>query len=172
VRREAYLSLRQRYEPNAITLAIVAESPPASGKYFYDPDGAITEPLFAALMKSLGLSPRTKASGLSVFQQRGWILVDATYEPVNDLNNIERDAILIRNYPLLRDDLTRLTPDRSAPIILIKTNVCAILEQRLMAEGFNVFNRGRRLPFPSHGWQKRFEREFGAIYEAVGTAGR
>src|SRR5688572_20135704 len=81
-RRNEYLSLRRRFEPETLSLVIVAESPPQSGKYFYNPDGAVTEPLFAALMKALGISPNTKASGLRTFQQRGWILVDATYEPV------------------------------------------------------------------------------------------
>jgi len=30
---------------------IIAELPPISGKYFYNPKGEISEPLFAALMK-------------------------------------------------------------------------------------------------------------------------
>jgi hypothetical protein len=46
-----YLSLRSRYEPENIRLVIIAESPPASGLYFYNPTGARSEPLFAALMR-------------------------------------------------------------------------------------------------------------------------
>jgi hypothetical protein len=60
----------------------IAESPPASGKYFYDPTGATSEWLFAALMKQIGFSPSNKEEGLREFQRRGWILIDATYEPV------------------------------------------------------------------------------------------
>ena len=77
--REYYLRLRKEYEPKNIKLVIVAESPPASGKYFYDTTGSPREPLFAALMLQLGLSPITKDAGLRELQQRGWILVDATY---------------------------------------------------------------------------------------------
>jgi hypothetical protein len=47
-----YLSLRREFEPTTITLVIVAESPPASGKYFYDPDGEVSEPLFNALSEA------------------------------------------------------------------------------------------------------------------------
>src|SRR5687768_1323489 len=54
-RREYYLSRRREYEPDVVSLAVVAESPPASGRYFYDPDSATTEPLFAAFMKQLSL---------------------------------------------------------------------------------------------------------------------
>jgi hypothetical protein len=54
--REQYLSLRRQYEPEAIKLVIIAESPPASGRYFYDPTGAKTEPLFAALITCKGIA--------------------------------------------------------------------------------------------------------------------
>lgn len=73
------------YQPQKIGLLIVAESPPASGKYFYDPTGSTKEPLFSAIMKHLGLSPATKEVGLREFQLRGWVLVDATYQPVDKL---------------------------------------------------------------------------------------
>ncbi len=49
--RSDYLSLRRAFEPMGV---IVAESPPISGKYFYDPDGEVSEPLFNALMKQFG----------------------------------------------------------------------------------------------------------------------
>ena len=80
--RNEYLAFRRKFEPENIRLVIVAESPPASGKYFYNPAGAVSEPLFAAFMLQLGFTPTTKEMGLREFQRRGWILVDATYEPV------------------------------------------------------------------------------------------
>jgi hypothetical protein len=83
--REYYLSIRSKFAPASAKLVIVAESPPASdeGKYFYNPTGAVTEWLFAALMKQLCVEPKTKDEGLREFQRRGWALIDATYEPVN-----------------------------------------------------------------------------------------
>ena len=62
--RDYYLHLRREYEPENVRLVIVAESPPASGKYFYDTTGSPKEPLFAAIMLQLGLSPITKQIGL------------------------------------------------------------------------------------------------------------
>jgi hypothetical protein len=101
--RAEYLDLRRRYEPKSIRLVIIAESPPASGKYFYDPAGVPSEPLFAALMRQLRLSPLTKEDGLGEFQRRGWVLVDATYEPVNKLTaSGRRNGVIERDYPLLR----------------------------------------------------------------------
>jgi hypothetical protein len=127
-KRSEYLGLRHRYEPRSVKVAVIAESPPASGLYFYDPTGSPREPLFAALMKQLRLSPTTKEEGLCEFQRSGWVLVDATYEPVNELSRPTRDRVIDRDYPLLRDDLAALMSDRSTPLILIKENVCRILE--------------------------------------------
>jgi hypothetical protein len=164
-KRSEYLDLRHRYEPRSVKLAVIAESPPASGLYFYDPTGSPREPLFAALMKQLGLSPTTKEAGLREFQRSGWVLVDATYEPVNELPRPSRDRIIDRDYALLRDDLAALMSDRSTPLILIKENICRILEPKLARDGFNVLNRGRVIYFPASGRQKDFFRQFGAISE-------
>jgi hypothetical protein len=115
-------------------------------------------------MRRLGFSPTTKESGLREFQRIGWLLVDATYEPVNRLTGVKRkDAVLVRDYPLLRDDLADFDP--SIPLVLIKANVCRLLEPRLTAEGFNVLNRGRAIYFPAAGRQKQFEEQFSACPE-------
>lgn len=167
-RRKAYLALRDRYEPERIKLVVIAESPPVSGRYFYDAAGVPTEPLFAALMRHLGLNPLTKEAGLREFRRRGWILIDATYEPVNALSSSHRDEVIVRDYPLLRSDLSGLLPDRSVPVALIKANVCRILEHRLAEDGFSVLNGGRAVYFPSHGRQNDFQRAFGGILAAAG----
>jgi hypothetical protein len=80
-KRDEYLSFRRRYEPDNIKLVIIAESPPTSGRYFYNPSGALTEPLFTALMRQVGVCPISKQEGLQEFQRRGCVLVDATSSP-------------------------------------------------------------------------------------------
>jgi hypothetical protein len=168
--RSKYLALRSPYEPDNIRLVIVAESPPAGGKYFYNPEGARSEPLFAAMMKQLGLSPTTKEDGLRKFQQCGWVLVDATYEPINKMKpGSKRDGMIDRAYPLLHDDLARLmTPDRLTPLVLIKENVCRILKPKLIQDRFRVLNGGIVIPFPSHGHQPEFHEKFGLIIKSAG----
>jgi hypothetical protein len=168
MKRNEYLNLRSKFVPSPVKLVIVAESPPTSGLYFYNPDGKVTEPLFAAMMDQLGCEPKTKDEGLREFQQCGWVLVDATYEPVNSLDRATRDSAISRDYHLLRADLVGLLPDRSIPIILIKVNVCKLLQPRLSKDGFNVLNAGRVVYFPSHGRQKDFHRQFGAILKSLG----
>jgi hypothetical protein len=158
--RERYLSLRRRYQPETTRLAIVAESPPVSGLYFYDAAGKITEPLFAAVMQQHQLSPGTKEEGLRALQQRGWILVDSTYQPVNGMDERRKTATIVGDYSLLRDDLRSLAPEY---IVLIKANVCSLLEPRLKADGFSALNAGRKIHFPSHGRQGDFHRQFADV---------
>jgi hypothetical protein len=161
--RDQYLELRRQYEPTCVKLIIVAESPPASGRFFYNKAGSPNEPLFAAMMRHLGISPMTKESGLREFQKKGWILVDATYEPVNKLTDKGRDEVIKRDYPLLFDDLASLTPDRLVPVILIKANVCRLLEHKLIQDGFDVLNHGIAIPFPVSGRQTEFREKFSAL---------
>jgi hypothetical protein len=163
--KDYYLRLRREYEPENVKLVIVAESPPASGKYFYDTTGSPKEPLFAAIMLQLGLSPTTKEIGLRELQQRGWVLVDATYQPVDKLAkdaDHDRNAVIVKDYPLLLDDLASLMPNRSIPLVLIKANVCRTLEPLLLKDGFIVLNGGRAIYFPSHGQQTKFGKQFAA----------
>ena len=168
-KRDDYLSFRRPFEPGDVYLIIIAESPPAAGRYFYNPDGRVTEPLFAAMMMQLGASPKTKLDGLREFQQRGWVLVDATYKPVNNERNPRRrNAAIIRDYGLLCDDLKTLMSGRSTPLILIKKNLCEILEPKLANDGFNVLNGGRVIYFPSHGRQNDFHRQFSSVLEESG----
>jgi hypothetical protein len=169
--RDYYLGLRREYEPEVAKLVIVAESPPASGKYFYNPAGSIKEPLFAALARQLEANPATKDSGLREFQKNGWVLVDATYQQVDKLPkdaSHDRNALIEQDYPLLVDDLSSLLSDRGIPLILIKANVCRILEPRLTNEGFNVINGGRLIYFPSTGQQRKFEQQFSDVLKSAG----
>ena len=166
--RDEYIALRGRYEPATVELVIVAESPPASGRYFYDPTGAVTEPLFSALMKRVGVSSATKDAGLRAFQDRGWVLVDATYEPVNALGTTQRNSIIRRDCPLLVADLKRLASGKAVPIVLVKANVCRLLEPVLRQSGFEVINDGRPIYFPSTGRQEQFHAQFNSV---VGGAG-
>ena len=156
--RAHYLRLRRKFKPAEVRLIFVAESPPASGKYFYDITGTVTEPLFAAIMRDvLGQTPRTKTDGLRAFQDAGYTLVDATYTPVNrGLTNRERDNRILEDYPSLKQDLAKLTQRKPIPILLVKANVCRLLEERLVADGFNVINKGTIVPFPASGQQGRF----------------
>jgi hypothetical protein len=173
--KEDYLAFLRVYAPPTVKLAIIAESPP-EGKppkeqtYFYKPDGSVGEPLFSALMKQLNFVAKTKHEGLREFQRRGWILIDATYRPVNGIAKMkERNAIILQDYPVLVASLKEMSPDKSVPVILIKANVWELLGSKLTADGFKVLNAAKSIPFPSHGKQPIFHASFASLVEAMGV---
>ena len=60
------------------------------------------------------------------------MLVDATYEPVNEYGEHEKQLVIERDYPLLLDDLKQLLATRwnEVPLVLIKANVCKLLRPK------------------------------------------
>src|SRR4051812_7248373 len=106
--RDDYLSLRRRFEPDRTRLVIIGESPPASQLYFYDSEGLASEPLYSALTEHFGIARTNKAAGLSELKRQGVILLDATYQPVNEgLSRQERNQIILDHYLLLMTILKR-----------------------------------------------------------------
>jgi len=153
-----YKELQNRYFPKKLNLIFVFESPPVSGKYFYDESGKETEPLFKELMKLIGCNPSSKKDGLLCFRDKGYLLMDATYTPVNGLKGKARDDVIKRDLPILISDLKEMKFN-DVPLVLVKINVCKLLENDLNLAGFNVLNKGLKIPFPSTGNQKRFHHE-------------
>ena len=159
-----YIAKRNKYKPENLKAIFILESPPKSGKYFYDPEGETTEPLFKAMMELIGCKPTDKASGLVEFAKKGFIIVDATYTPVNHYKEgKERDqAIMIWRSTLLKD-LEILTPNKKTPIVLVKANICRLFAGLLKSAGFNVINNGITIPFPATGQQGRFRKQIASV---------
>jgi len=165
--RTEYLRLRAPYLPEHRKIVFVLESPPKSGLYFYNPDGRVSEPLFSAMMKDIiGIKPRSKDEGLREFAYRGYLLIEATYTPVNydDLFPQERNKRILDDLPILVDELhTYVGPGTG--VVLVKVNICTLLEPILTAHGFPILNRGRAIPFPSNGQQNRFRQ---VVHQVLG----
>jgi hypothetical protein len=156
--RAEYLSLRAPYVPNDRKIVFVLESPPKSGLYFYNPRGRISEPLFSAMMKDvLEIKPESKDAGLREFARQGCLLLDATYTPVNhdEFSSRDRNQRIMRDLPVLVDELHEHVGPATR-VVLVKVNICELLEPALINEGFPVVNRGTRIPFPSNGQQGKF----------------
>ena len=155
--KDYYLKMRNRYHPSNLRHIFILESPPDSGKYFYDECGKVSEFLFKAMMRFIEFTPSNKKEGLEYFQKCGYLLVDATYTPVNQLKNKkERNQRILEDFDLLLEDLSNINPEKKIPLILVKANICEILEDCLEQKGFAVLNNKTKIPFPSTGNQNKF----------------
>ncbi|MFT6909374.1 MAG: hypothetical protein ACJAS1_006090 [Oleiphilaceae bacterium] len=150
IEQSYYHNLREPFTPREVKLVLLFESPPASGNYFYDPEGRVTEPLYSAIMKLFGWTPKTKTQGLESMKENGVVLLDATYQQVNQMTRQQRRGIMRKEYPLLRARL----PD--APILIGMVGVLDAVKDLLVADGFSLLNGDRRIPFPANGQQRRF----------------
>jgi hypothetical protein len=167
---QVYKRMRDAYIPARIRTIFLLESPPKSGEYFYNPNGRVTEQLFGAMMRLLDIADKikNKDEGLRRFQDRGFIIVDASYEPVNNLKGKPRNDKILEGYPALIRDLTSLDSAKKVPLILVKANVCRLMEPRLKSEGFRVHNAGTVIPFPGSGRQACFQAMLGPILREIG----
>ena len=153
--RSECLTLRYKFEPASVKLVVLSAWPPKPRLYFYDPSGPVTEMLFDAMMKALSYSPATKEDGLREFQRRGCLLVDATYRPLDGLSEEMREKQILKSYPALLAELSKVLPDKSAPITVMRASVRKALEHILRNDGFTVLpnsefaaqcRRGRYVP--------------------------
>lgn len=77
-------ALREEYRPPAIYTLFVAESAPASGKFFYRGDTSFTRHMQNAFEAAYGPSD---VPFLTRFEAFGWYLDDLVLTPVNKLND-------------------------------------------------------------------------------------
>jgi len=112
-------------------------------------------------MEYLGIKSKTKGEGLQEFSGRGYMLIDATYAPVNEIKSkLKRNEAIMQDYEGLKKDLTTLgAMDKFTPVVLIKANVHELFTNILRVDGFNVINGSTVIPFPSSGQQNNFRRK-------------
>ena len=169
--KNVYANARKKYEPNTISVLIVAEAPPcALDRFFYFEDVKKQDSLFLEIMGILypkqkkeyldaKRSTELKRELLEEFRADGYWMIDLSEIPTSIADNIsEKNA-----EELLEKIKSKI--DKKTPIILIKSNVYDTCYEVLKSNGYNVINE--RLPFPGSGQQKVFREKFQRAIEAT-----
>ena len=118
-RREA---LRAGYRPQRVRMLFVGESPPASGRFFYNRDSG----LYRALRDAFHLADESigDENFLAVFQQAGCYLIDACRQPVDRLEPSARRTACLAGEALLSSDIRGLQPETIVTLVRsIRENV-------------------------------------------------
>jgi len=153
---EYYKKLRKKYTPELCRLIFIFESPPASGKYFYDDEGSVNEPLFKIMMKCFcPFIPVAKENGLKEFKRLGFLIVDAVYKAVDKMSEKQKKEIILKTYPRLEKDLKKIIGKNHTKIVIVGTDLRKILESKL-EKIFYVINDGENVPFPLYGHGDEF----------------
>jgi hypothetical protein len=125
-----YIVARDRFKPSGrIRFLLIAESPPASGGYFYFDWTTGRSSLFSETMKALGWFPEDepmpkgfdKVSLLRKFQSLEFFMIDVSYRPLDKgLSRKEREDCLKNEIPRRVDEIRKLDPES---IIIVKVTL-------------------------------------------------
>jgi hypothetical protein len=100
--------MRRRYRPAVVRLLFIGESPPASGRFFYQRDCGLYRAIRDAFR---GIDPSITDEGfLTVFQSSGCYLIDTCIEPVDSLDPKSRRAACVASEASLSRRIGGLEP--------------------------------------------------------------
>lgn len=143
---------REQFRPDRVTLLFVGESPPASGKFFYDggPMTRFTAKAFEAA-QGLKFSPTDQKQFLTHFKQCGCFLDDICRSPINDLPVDERARRLAESVAGFARRLSKFDP-KAIVVALQKIEI----HVRIAAAQAKLRVPIHVVPFAGHGHQGEY----------------
>jgi len=100
--------LRRRYRPAEVRLLFIGESPPASGRFFYQGDSGLYRAMRDAFLAADPLLTRDRF--LAAFRESGCYLIDTCIDPVDHLDARSRRAACLAAEPSLARQIRSLQP--------------------------------------------------------------
>jgi hypothetical protein len=124
--------LRRRYCPTDVRLLFIGESPPASGRFFYQGDSG----LYRAIREAFHvIDPSiTGADFLAVFQATGCYLIDLCLQPVDQLDPSRRRAACVAGERFLGRTIAALQPET---IVTVVRSIRGNVEQAASRAGWH-----------------------------------
>ena len=152
---------RQRldFRPLRIRLLFVGESPPSSGRFFYQRDSG----LYRAMRDTFRIvDPSiTDASFLAAFQASGSYLIDLCREPVDHLDSRSRRAACLASETSLSRTIRRLQP---SSIVTVVRSIEANVSRATLRAGW--LGPSLHLPYPGR-WSRHKDRFVKDLVESI-----
>ncbi len=145
-------ALREQFRPNRVRLLFVGESPPASGKFFYD-KGPMTRFTAKAFEAAHGLtfSATDQNEFLTYFKKCGCFLDDISHSPIDGLAVEERTRRLAESVAGFARRIAALKP--KAIVVTLKKIEPHV---RIAAAQAGLEVPIHVVPFPGHGHQTKY----------------
>ena len=144
--------LRRRYLPDAVRILFVGESPPASGRFFYQADSGLYRAVRDTFAIAFPLLPRSEF--LNHFQCLGCYLVDLCGHPVDHMTRKARERAWRAGEHGLARTIQGLQPKTMVAIVRsIRLNV------RRAQDGAGWSGPYLELPYPGQWHRHRIEFE-------------
>ncbi len=152
-----------------VKILFIAESPPypRTGEYYFwrpelgEKPGDLLKYLTLALYGDR-VNEKKSHQLLDQFVCDGYFLIDASEEPVNQIENkMERERAIEKNIGHLPAEVKKLDPGN---IVIIKRTIYEQVRRYLTSTGYDKRILGEKgLPFPNNGHQRQFVKELGEL---------
>ena len=146
--------LRKRYRPERVRILFVGQSPPASGRFFYQADSGLYRAVKETFLTAI--APLAKNDFLDSFRSLGCYLVDLCGEPVDNMpRHARRCACRAGEVPLART----IRALRPMIIVTIVRSIGANVKRAQEQAGWSGLHL--ELPYPGrwHSHRMRFRRQ-------------
>jgi len=158
--------LRQKYRPRKVRLLFVGESPPASGRFFYQGGTALATHTQAAFERAFSRQCAGEEAFLRFMQASGCWLEDVCHSPVDHLPGRDRLLVVRGSLPEFAQRLRRYAPGE---IVVVLRRIYPGVVWAAEAAGLRV--RVHRLPFPGFGWQRVYRDELTLVIRSARRRG-
>ena len=145
-------NLRKRYRPNRVRILFVGESPPASGRFFYQADSGLYRAVRTTFLQAFP-SLRNSTEFLDSFCSLGCYLVDLCGEPVDNMSRDTRRCACRKGETRLAQEIRALHPET---IVTMVRSIAANVKHVQERTGWT----GRHLELPYPGRWHRHRTEF------------
>jgi hypothetical protein len=142
--------IRETFMPMRVCVLFVAESPPASGKFFYVNSGMTTF-TSRAFEKARGISFCSADDFLEYFKDSGCYLVDLTETPVNKLKGTIREENLVLGVNSLAERIKLMRPE---VVVCVLKKIEKHVEKAVIQSGVSLTTY--ITPFPGNGHQNKY----------------
>lgn len=150
-------ALRRRYKPDPIRVLFIGESPPDSGKFFYEG----TTQLARHMAKCFG----APSDFPEWFMQRGCYLDDLVLDPINKVSPVERRQAHKDAVPGLAERVRTYSP---LCVITLLVTIGPSVSEALRRAGYT--GEHHVVAFPGNGQQGRFMKEMAQIIPTLPLA--
>jgi hypothetical protein len=151
--------VRERYRPRQISMLFVGESPPASGRFFYDGTGIACASTQRAFAQAFARTFHGPQEFLKFFRDAGCYLDDLSHDPVDHLTTADRIRAINSCTDTYARDLQEMQPKL---IVVFLKRIFPVVERAASIAGFPG-DRLIALPFPGNGHQNKYVAELGAL---------
>lgn len=144
--------LRRRYRPNRVRILFVGESPPTSGRFFYQGDSGLYRAIRDTFLDALPFLRKNEF--LDSFRALGCYLVDLCAEPVDNMTHGARRCACLSGEARLARIIRTLRPE-------IIITVVRSIGENVRRAGEQAAWSGPHLELPYPGRWYRHRMEFG-----------